>query len=110
MDQDTTDQPETTTPGVLVDPPADEPVAVDEGDGRVVVTRADWLRALRFSALVYLGVRLGLFLVGLLSTALLPRNNVTDVPGWPATSPSEGWHNVFTAWERHDALWFLRIA
>jgi hypothetical protein len=24
--------------------------------------------------------------------------------------PSAGWHHVFTAWERHDALWFLRIA
>jgi hypothetical protein len=86
------------------------PPAVEPDDDRVVVTRADWLRALRYSALVYLGVRLGLFLVGLLSTALLPRNSVTDVPGWPATQPSEGWHNVFTAWERHDALWFLRIA
>lgn len=79
-------------------------------DGSPVVTRADWRRALRYSALVYLGVRLGLFLVGLLSTALLPVREPVDVPGWPATSPSSSWHHVFTAWERHDALWFLRIA
>lgn len=97
-----------------VDPPAEAPPetapAPPVDDGRVVVTRADWLRALRFSTLVYLGVRLGLFLVGLLATALIPSRGAVDVPGWPATSPSESWHTVFTAWERHDALWFLRIA
>ena len=90
--------------GAAAAPPA------DQGDERPVVTRADWLRALRYSALVYLVVRLGLFLLGLVATALLPRNTTADVPGWPATSPSEGWHNVFTAWERWDALWFLSIA
>ena len=75
-----------------------------------VSARAEWLAALRHSALVYLGVRLGLLLVGLLSTALLPANDPVDVPGWPAPTPSEGWHHLFTAWERHDALWYLRIA
>jgi hypothetical protein len=105
-----------STSASIDDPPAssvavtsapEEPAAVD---GRPVVTRADWLRALRYSALVYLGVRLGLFLVGLLSTALVPSRDPVDVPGWPATQPSESWHHVFTAWERHDALWFLRIS
>lgn len=69
-----------------------------------------WARAFRYAALVYLGVRLGLFLVGLLSTALLPRNPPVAVPGWRASEPSARWHHVFTAWERHDALWYLRIA
>ena len=46
--------------------------AASQHAGAVTSGRAGWLRALRFSALVYLGVRLGLFLVGLLSTALLP--------------------------------------
>jgi hypothetical protein len=55
-------------------------------------------------------VRLGLFLVGLLSTALLPAQRAATCPAGPATHPSESWHHVFTAWERHDALWFLRIA
>lgn len=113
MDQDRTDGPPpapATAPSTAVlDPPADPPAAALDDD-RVVVTRADWARALKYSALVYLGVRIGLFLVGLLSTALLPRNPPVDVPGWPATSPSESWHHVFTAWERHDVLWFLRIA
>jgi len=71
---------------------------------------ADWWRALRYCALVFFGVRLGLFLVGLLSTALLPSRPPVGVPGWPATQPSRSWHHVFTAWERHDALWYLRIA
>ena len=75
-----------------------------------VVTGADWRRALRYSALVYLGVRVGLFLVGLLSTALLPVNPPPVVPGWPATSPGRSWHHVVTAWERFDAQWYLRIA
>ena len=96
-----------TSSVAVADPPPPAPVAAE---GRPVVTRADWIRALRYSALVYLGVRLGLFLVGLLSTALLPRNAPADVPGWPATQPSASWHHVFTAWERWDALWFLRIA
>ena len=75
-----------------------------------VVARADWVRALRVSALVYVAVRLGLLVVGLVSTALVPSREPVDVPGWPATAPSASWHHVFTAWERHDALWFLRIA
>ena len=79
-------------------------------EGSLALDRAGWRRALRYSALVYLGVRLGLFLVGLLGTALLPVLPPVGVPGWPATSPGESWHHVFTAWERHDALWFLRIA
>jgi hypothetical protein len=33
-----------------------------------------------------------------------------DVPGWAAHETTQGWHNLFTAWERFDALWFLRIA
>ena len=91
----------------MVDVARAAPVASGEGDP---TGRSAWVRALRYSALVYLGVRLGLFLVGLLSTALLPGNPPVDVPGWPATEPGASWHHVFTAWERHDALWYLRIA
>ena len=92
-------------------PPAvDEPVRPDPDDDRTVVTRADWLRALRYSAIVFLVVRVWLFVLGLLSTGLLPSNDPVGVPGWPATQPAEGWHHLFTSWERFDALWFLRIA
>ena len=59
---------------------------------------------------VYLGVRAGLTALGLLGVALLPRNTAADVPGWPAPVLTPGWHNAVTAWERWDALWFLRIA
>ena len=86
------------------------PAAAGADVEAAVDRRAGWLRALRFSALVYVGARLGLLLVGLLSTALLPVLPPVGVPGWPATLPSSSWHHVFTAWERHDALWFLRIA
>ena len=75
-----------------------------------VTRRPTWWPALRHTLLVYAGVRLGLLLVGLLSTALLPSNPPVDVPGWPAPQPEQGWHHLFTAWERHDALWYLRIA
>jgi hypothetical protein len=71
---------------------------------------------------VFLAVRIGLFLLVLVSVALLPSAvKIPDaaslsipgpvgVPGWAAQATKHGWHNVFTAWERFDALWFLRIA
>jgi hypothetical protein len=60
---------------------------------------------------VFLGVRLGLLVLGLLSPGLFPPLDPVSVPGWPARPlPDPGWHNLFTAWERFDALWFLRIA
>lgn len=71
--------------------------------------RTAWLRALRYAVVVVLAVRLGLLVVGLLSTGLLPANPAVDVPGWPAP-PTGSWHVGVTAWERHDALWYLRIA
>jgi hypothetical protein len=74
---------------------------------------------------VFVGVRLALFAIGLVGVALLPDfSHATpatlqglplvptpvSVPGWPAHAITPGWHNLFTAWERLDALWFLRIA
>jgi hypothetical protein len=57
------------------------------------------------------GVRIGLFVLGLLSPGLFPALDPVSVPGWPARPlPDPGWHNLFTAWERFDTLWFLRIA
>ncbi len=71
---------------------------------------------------VFIAVRIGLFVLVLVSVALLPSAaEIPDaaalsipgpvgVPGWAAHPITRGWHNVFTAWERFDALWFLRIA
>lgn len=59
---------------------------------------------------VFVGVRLGLALLGLLATALLAPLPPSGLEGWPAPELTPGWHNLFTAWERWDALWFLRIA
>ena len=66
---------------------------------------------LLFCLEVFLAVRVGLFVVGLVSAGLFPPLDPVSVPGWAARPlPDPGWHNVFTAWERFDALWFLRIA
>ena len=59
---------------------------------------------------VFVGVRLLLGLLAVLATALLQSNVATTVPGWDAPVQTPGWHNFFSAWERWDALWFLRIA
>ena len=71
---------------------------------------------------VFVALRIGLFVLALVATALLPVHrvysaNVTppvpgpvSVPGWPAHETTPGLHNLVTAWERFDGLWFLRIA
>jgi hypothetical protein len=68
------------------------------------------VRALTFCLLAFAGLRVGMFVIGLIGVALLPPLHQVGVPGWPANPPDPGWQNVFTAWERFDALWFLRIA
>ena len=68
------------------------------------------VRAIRFCLLAFIGLRLAMFLIGLFGVALLPPLRQVGVPGWPANPPDPGWQNMFTAWERFDALWFLRIA
>ncbi len=80
------------------------------GAGRT--ERDDIVRGLRYVAGVFLSVRVGLFVVALAGVALLPGLKSVGVPGWPAPPPPAdlGWHNLFVAWERFDALWFLRIA
>ena len=74
---------------------------------------------------IFVAIRLLLFAIGLAGVALLPdfskvpfslRGQIplvptpVSVPGWPAQGITPGWHNLLTAWERQDALWFLRIA
>jgi Mannosyltransferase (PIG-V) len=67
-------------------------------------------RAVLFCLGVFVVFRVGLALVALAGVALVPTLDPVGVPGWPADEVSFGWHNLVTAWERFDALWFLRIA
>ena len=69
-------------------------------------------RALTHALLVFLGVRIGLAVVALLATALLPSgpNPPLSAVGWDTAPITPGWHNLVTAWERFDGLWLLGIA
>ena len=88
-------------------PVAAEATSPGRADGEGVSLR----EAVRYCALVFLGLRLLTLVLGLAVVAAIPPLDPVGVPGWPANPlPDPGWHNAFTAWERFDALWFLRIA
>jgi Mannosyltransferase (PIG-V) len=78
---------------------------------------------LRYCFTVFIVVRVVLAVLALIAVGVLPHVPVggattpggaipgpVGVPGWPAHAIGPGWENVFTVWERFDALWFLRIA
>ena len=67
-------------------------------------------RAIRFCLISFVGLRLATLLIGVIGVALFPSLAAVGVPGWRAGPPDPGWQNAFAAWERFDALWFLRIA
>lgn len=88
--------------------------AADAGAG-AAASPADERRrivdGIRYCVSVFLAVRVGLLVIGLIAPGLFPPLDPVSVPGWPARPlPDPGFHNAFTAWERFDALWFLRIA
>ena len=70
----------------------------------------DRRQGLLYCLKVFLAVRVGLFLMGFLAVGLLPQNDRVGVPGRDAPAVEGGWSNAWTAWERSDALWYLRIA
>lgn len=83
-------------------PPAD-------GPPRRRRLRPEVVEALRWCALVYVPLRIGLSVLAVVSLGLVPSLEKVGVPGWdPPTSG--GWALLVTAWERGDALWYLRIA
>jgi hypothetical protein len=95
--------PGTAPPGATPEPAP----AVPDADRERARIRDGVLYCLK----VFLALRLGLFLLALIGVAILPHDILpVSVPGWRAPGFTAGWHNLFTAWERQDALWFLRIA
>ncbi|MGH2529930.1 MAG: mannosyltransferase family protein [Actinomycetota bacterium] len=73
--------------------------------------RSESREGIRYSLTVFLAVRLGLLILGLVAVELFPPLKPVSVPGWRAQPlPDPGWQNAFTSFERFDALWFLRIA
>lgn len=98
----------------------DQETTVPETDDRGE-ERARIRRGVLYCVGVFAVMRVALTVVATLSTALLPHPTkaiaeVADIPrpvdvrGWPAPDIEPGIQNVVTAWERYDALWFLRIA
>src|SRR5947208_3083273 len=61
---------------------------------------------------VFAATRIGLFVLSVMGVGLtaVPPGQPTGVPGWAAPPMGPGLHLLFTATERQDALWFLRIA
>ncbi|MGZ8580660.1 MAG: mannosyltransferase family protein [Actinomycetota bacterium] len=66
---------------------------------------------LRDSLLVFLGVRIGFSVLGLVAVGLIAsRQGPPAVGGWPIAPATHGWQALVTASERQDAAWFLAIA
>ena len=84
----------------------------DGAGGRAGVTSPRLRDGVRDALVVFVIVRVLLFAISSFSVELLPLppNQPTSVPGWPAPVPTWSWTAPFTATERQDALWFLRIA
>jgi hypothetical protein len=58
---------------------------------------------------VFLAVRVGLSLLSVVGSHLIEPMAPVQVAGWHVSPITPGWHNLFIATERQDALWFLRI-
>jgi hypothetical protein len=64
----------------------------------------------RTCMLAFIGVRVGLSLISVVGVHLVPALSPVNVPGWPTVEAVMGWHNLWDATVRQDALWYLRIA
>lgn len=58
----------------------------------------------------FLAMRIGLTVLSAIAISVIPSRGALSVPGWGASQLAHGWAAVFTALERQDAQWFLRIA
>jgi hypothetical protein len=68
------------------------------------------VEAVRFCVVAFLGLRITMSVIGLAADGLIPSHGLVPVPGWTPSSEGPGWFSLLGAWERFDALWFLRIA
>src|SRR6059036_191690 len=61
------------------------------------VIERDRIRSgIRYCALVFLGVRLLVFAIGLVSVGPITGLDPVSVPGWRAPGPASGWQTLFT--------------
>lgn len=65
---------------------------------------------LRTCLWMFLGLRIGLWVLAAVGVGVIDPRAGIPVPGWTADAITPGWHNLVTALTREDALWFLRIA
>ena len=86
---------------------AADPVGAAPGASR---WKEEAVRAFGFCLLAFVGLRLAMLLIGVIGVGLFPSLAPVGVPGWRAGPIDLGWQHAFAAWERFDALWFLRIA
>jgi Mannosyltransferase (PIG-V) len=68
-----------------------------------------WLPALRYCAVVYLVVRIALFLLAAAAWGLSKERH-SSMPNGVPLPLTNGWHNMFTDWDKLDANWFMFIA
>jgi hypothetical protein len=68
-----------------------------------------WLPGLRCYVVVYLVVRLGLFVLGAAAWGLTTEHASVG-PNGAVPALTNGWHNIITGWNKQDSLWFLQIA
>lgn len=69
----------------------------------------DWWPALRYCAIVYAAIRIGLFLLAAAAWGLSTEQQSAMPNGQPLPL-TNGWHNAVTDWNKLDANWFLYIA
>jgi hypothetical protein len=90
------------------------PLADAPADPNAVSPREVSLRdGIRDAVLVFVAVRLGLFVISAIAAHGLlpiPPGQPTTDSGFPAPSLEGGWHVLFTGTQRQDALWYLRLA
>jgi hypothetical protein len=67
----------------------------------------------RDAALLFVAVRIGLFLISAIAAdglVPIPSGQPATDSGFPPPSLDAGWHVLFTGTQRQDALWYLRLA